>query len=434
MAHLLDRLTAAEVTHVFVFCHGWNTDWSGAVKLYDSLVTGLLESRRQHGSGGEFRPVLVGLFWPSIALVAPWERGPRIAGGEGAGAEPDSALPEPDEWQAQLRTVAQAVDPAERGRFYELAQRATVAGSELNELAAMLVPVWSGADPVDELGTNPELEPAELVAIWRRTAAAWPQPARVDGPRPAGGGVPPPGPFARTEPGGPAVPGGVPAAASVLDFLDPRNLIVRPATVLQMKDRSGRVGAKGVAALLAGMLGRGSARVHLVGHSYGGKVLLSAVCTMPEPDRPVESVLLLQPAMSYQCFVAKVRGLDRPGGYRPALARERVRQPILATFSSKDGPLTLLFHLAVRRSSDLGEVSIADAPPSRYAALGGYGPPVVGEESQVVAVLAPGEPYDRDPDRRVLGIQATAVIGGHGEVSNPATAWMLVDQVRRAVE
>lgn len=118
--------------------------------------------------------------------------------------------------------------------------------------------------------------------------------------------------------------------------------------------------------------------------------------------------------------------MDAPGGYRPAL--ERSRQPIRATFSRFDQPLTRFFHLAVRRSTDLGELRIAGTPPSRYSALGGYGPAEEDDVGWVQAQL-PGSRYSGPAGARIWGVEASDVISGHGDVSNPATWWMLWDQV-----
>lgn len=420
--HLVEAVADPQVTHVVVLSHGWNSAWRGATELYDTFIDGLLRTRVDHPDGGAFRPVFVGIFWPSIVLNAPSERGPSIAGG-GAGGTDDGT----DDWPEQLRTVAHAVEPERRERFCELASRRGLDPDELDEFAAMLTPVWAARDGDDELAANPALDADGLVAIWQDVAKRFP--GRASGAGSGGGSgsaTPPPGPFAGP---GRGQPGGTPAAAGVLDLLDPRNL-VRVATVLLMKDRAGRVGASGVAALLGDVLAAGSARMHLVGHSYGGKVVLSAVCRMPAGARPVESVLLLQPAMSYLCFAANVPGRSGPGGYRPALGRSR--QPVLSTYSSRDVPLGTLFHLAVRRDSDLGEAVIAAAPPSRYAALGGYGPAEDDPEAVVVEVSAPGAPYDRAAERRVLGVQASDVIDGHSAVNNVFTWWMLADQLRRA--
>jgi pimeloyl-ACP methyl ester carboxylesterase len=77
--------------------------------------------------------------------------------------------------------------------------------------------------------------------------------------------------------------------------------VIRLASVYQMKDRAGRVGASGVRELLEDLLAKNeTARLHLLGHSYGAKVLLSALATATlMPGRKAHSMLLLQPAVSH---------------------------------------------------------------------------------------------------------------------------------------
>ena len=165
---------------------------------------------------------------------------------------------------------------------------------------------------------------------------------------------------------------GTPQAAfglgGILKMLDPRNLL-KPFTVWQMKDRAGTVGANGVAKLLTTLLSttrrtpeRPETRVHLLGHSFGCKVVMSATCTPATLPRLIESALLLQPAISQYAFAPTVPDRNVPGGFTKAL--ERINRPIMATFSDKDVALTKMFHLALRRHDDLGELKIAADTPS----------------------------------------------------------------------
>lgn len=396
---------AADATDVFVFSHGWNNDWKAATSRYLRFVDQYVALRRAQWDppDRDYRPILAGVFWPSTALVAPGEQGPAFAG-EGSADEPPATL-------TDLAAVADALGGAAPARLYELAERPLVSREEARELAEILAPALGGAD--DDLGRADETVSAEdLLAAWSRIPAA------------QAGAVVEPGGFVDDDP-----VLSEPVAAGLLDKLDPRQLI-RSATVLLMKDRAGRVGARGVGRMLRGVVdASASSRVHLVGHSYGGKVMLSALCHGAPPSRPVESVLLLQPAMSALCFAADADGKGSPGGYRPAL--DRCTQPLLTTFSRHDVPLTRLFHWAVRRSSDLGEVVIAGAPPSRFAALGGFGPQGVTGESTVVTARSAPDAYDVSPGApRIVAIRADDVISGHGAVENPATAWALLSQVK----
>jgi hypothetical protein len=421
--HLLDTLAQGAYTDVFLFSHGWNNTWPSAIKRYEDFISGFAETRAQHPlAAQEFRPVLVGVFWPSAILVQPEERALVIAG-TGLEEQADDAIVA--EERREITEVARALPSHQRARFYELAQQQELDEEEVRELAGLLAPLWSEDRTTDDLGSSESLPSEELLDVWGQLGET----TSLDD----GFGFAPGGFGFDDDASVPSVgPPADPATAGWFDKLrelDPLDL-VRGTTVWLMKDRAGRVGARGVQQLLADMLSATQAHVHLIGHSYGGKVVLSALCVGDVP-RPVESVLLLQPAMSYLCFSPQSARLDRPGGYRPALDSRRCRQPILTTFSRNDEPLTREFHLFVRRRSDLAEAVIAGEAPSRYAALGGYGPALVGGESIVVPANDPGTPYSPEGGARVLGIESSRVISGHSDVSNAWTWWMLLDQVNR---
>ena len=137
------------------------------------------------------------------------------------------------------------------------------------------------------------------------------------------------------------------------DAIDPRNLL-RLFSLYQMKDRAGTVGANGnMASLLRKMLAATDAGMRVCGHSFGAKVMLSALCAPAPLPRTIASLLLLQPAISHLAMAGEVPGQGVPGGYRRAL--DLVAGPIFTTFSELDQPLHDVFHLALRRSADIGE-------------------------------------------------------------------------------
>ena len=199
------------------------------------------------------------------------------------------------------------------------------------------------------------------------------------------------------------------------------------ATVLMMKDRAGVVGQHGVGPLLAGLLDVEPAlRVHLVGHSYGCKVMLAAACA-PDLPRRVRSALLLQPAVSYLALADDVPSLGGPGGYHAAKARAEL--PIMVTWSDRDVALHDIFSLAVRRRADLGERGTAAAglrmPPTPFAAMGGWGPAPAPDVADL-RIRRPGDgAYALDSAARVLALDGSRLIGAHNDVVQDATAWAL---------
>ncbi len=406
-SHLIETARGGAFTDIYLFSHGWNNDWEAACTRYDDFIQQFQKMRRgMHlAVGRPYRPLLLGVFWPSTALVMPWERGPRFAAG-GTERLADAAV---GDEQQDLREIADLLPPSQVERFYELAYRpAELSMEDARALAEILAPVYAGIqDPEEPAGDPPT--PDDLLRFW---ASAFASSDTGD----TGG-----------EHGFADDTGGGPAAAG-LGALDPRGP-VRTLTVLMMKDRAGTVGCHGVHDVLRELLEVApGARAHLIGHSYGAKVVLSALCCGDLP-RKVNSVLLLQPAVNAWCFAADVAGEGFPGGYRKAL--ESVELPILSTYSRHDEPLTKLFHLAVRRRSDLGEVKIAGSAPSRYAALGGFGPQGCSAEECVdIDIMPAGEPYPLGSGvPKLFGVRGDRAISGHGDVVNEATAWALYTQV-----
>jgi hypothetical protein len=398
-------------TDVFIFSHGWNNDWQAATSRYRSFIQGYGGVRRERAGAsgtGTFTPLLVGLFWPSTILVMPGERPPVIAGLPGEAAR-DAVV---GEEQRELRELVAELAPGDRSRAYELLQQEALDEKGARSLAKLLAPLTASAD--DELGEGGDpLTEDELVEVWRLAFAE----------------SPPDSDDAGTD-WGTVAGASAPARAAGGFSLDPRAL-VRALTVRGMKDRAGVVGQHGACPLVRDLLGAGGARLHLIGHSYGAKVCLSALA-VGALKRPVASLLLLQPAVNHQCFASRVEGLEQPGGYRGVLAA--VEQPIVTTYSRHDGPLTKYFHLALTRPHDLQEFQIAGwpEPPSRFAALGGFGPGGAESETVWLPLKDVGDRYGPEiGDRRIVAIDATAGISDHGDVSNRHTWWALYDQVTR---
>ena len=412
---LLNRIADKEQPIIF-FSHGWNNDWDTASERYENFIGGFLQMRAQYALkvSRPYKPLLVGVFWPSTALVMPWESAPKFAG-----AAPTAANGATEAWRREIEELALDLDDRDREEFYALAQSENlnqVQAQRLAEIIAKAAKKFDQAD-LDIASANDSPSSKELLARAKRIPGAPDKTAKL-------------GEFGLAT--GTAAG---PQAAFSLSDLDPRKL-VRVATVLQMKDRGARVGAQGVGPLLRDILiAYANTRVHLIGHSYGAIVMLSAVCYPVDKPLPaqVASMLLLQPAVSRWCFAKDVDGQGFPGGYRRAL--DLVHAPILTTFTKRDTPLTKFFHLAVRRDKDLGQVQIAGGglpeAPSTYAALGGFGPAGLSDdELQVLDINPPATRFAlREPPPKVCALNGDSVITGHGDISIPSTWWALFQQV-----
>jgi hypothetical protein len=423
--HLLNTIKQGDFTDIYIFSHGWNNDWSDAVgdkpsggpskDGYRGMIQSYIKLRQDHklAYNRPYRPLLIGIFWPSAWLVLPWESAPQIAA-----IDPQIAAAGVAQERRALEEIAQLINDADVEAFYTYAQQDKLSAADARDLARILLPVYNQRrhpGPSDVPRPTGKATPEQLVDVWRK----------VVGPKQS---------VDTGESGGLFNLGGSASsaqAAGVLDDLDPRT-ILRSASVWMMKDRAGTVGARGVAKLLTDLLSASaSARVHAIGHSFGCRVLLSAICFPPSLPRKVDSLLLLQPATSHLCFATNVASSGKPGGYRTAI--ERVEQPILLTFSNEDQPLHGFFHWALIRASDVGDAQIAggDEPPNIYAALGGYGPRGLTEKECAFVDIKPlNQTYDLGAGApEIYALNGAGVIHGHGDINQDATWWALYNQV-----
>lgn len=410
LEHMLDAAGSNRFTDVHIYSHGWNNVFREAVTHYTEFFTEYFLLRQQANlrSDNKYQPLLVGIIWPSTALVSEEEEAPRFSATAPA-AQRAEAL-ESDLTAAQ--ELATELPPDKVSRFFWLTDQERVSHDEAIELADMLRPI------IERENTDAEGMPQAVTA--EKLVRAWEQ---------AAGGSSPGEGKARALPDedNEVVPAPS-SAGGILGALDPRN-IVRTATVYQMKDRAGRVGQRGVGSILHELLAKTAKPVHLTGHSYGAKVVLSALALNEHP-RPVQSVLLLQPAVNAFCFAKSiVEHGGKPGAYRSVL--DRSLKPILTTFSSHDSPLTKFFHIALRRDGDMGEARPAGLP-SRFAALGGFGPGGLREgESKTIKILKQPEKYDfSDNAIRLIALDGSDNrITGHGDVRNEFTEWAMINLV-----
>jgi hypothetical protein len=124
-------------------------------------------------------------------------------------------------------------------------------------------------------------------------------------------------------------------------------------TWYQMKSRSGLVGETGVVravrALKADPL---KVKVHLVGHSLGGRLM--AACARGLTQDPMvqpDSLTLLEAAFSHFGFSAN-NGAGAVGFFRDVIDKKVVKGPMVETFSAQDTVVGYVYAVASRLASD----------------------------------------------------------------------------------
>ncbi|MGW0825702.1 serine-threonine protein kinase [Streptomyces sp. NPDC002845] len=151
--------------------------------------------------------------------------------------------------------------------------------------------------------------------------------------------------------------------------------LLRQATYFAMKRRAGTVGERGLGRVV-GQLVRAvpGVRVHLVGHSFGARLVSFALRGLPDGVRAVKSVTLLQGAFSHYAFAARLPHDTRASGVLHG-QQNRIDGPLVCCHSRHDSALGTIYPLASRLAGDahaVAGISMGGILRAKWGALG-YG-------------------------------------------------------------
>jgi len=411
----LTEVRDAGITDLVVFSHGWNNDHRIATSLYEAffgLLAGQLPAARRDSVG------LVGVFWPSQRWSD--EPIPDFAPAPAAGGAGDAAAAVP-------RQTAVAGEPAlDKETLAQLQELFPAAADQLAEMAQLL-----GSPPTDAALTRFH----DLLAEFSTRAGAGGDDGEGTGP------VQPPmlADDARTlferyrdalsSVGVTFQDGDDGGAAGLGDALhgiwQGAKEALRQATYWQMKNRAGVVGKAG----LGPVLGRLPVRVHLVGHSFGARLVSYALAGLPDGPSPVRSVTLLQGAFSHFAFA---RPLPFDAGRNGALAGmlARVDGPLTACFSSHDLAVGRIYPLASLAARD--DSAGAQDALFRWGGMGADGAQGVQALLDPIRSAAPGTTY-RFGAGKALNVDASEVVraggppsGAHSDIVHAELTWLVL--------
>ncbi|CCH87948.1 conserved protein of unknown function [Modestobacter italicus] len=421
---LLAEVPAGGIADLFVFSHGWNNDRSVARRLYAGffgLLAGQLPAERRGDVG------LAGVVWPSrrwadepIPDFAPSPAavgaGPDGAASAGAHVDPPTPVSSPT---LDERTLA------------DLHATFPTAGVALDRMAALLA-----GPPTDEA----QAEFLQQLKEFSRLAGTPDSDGETEPsvePRMLGDG--PAELFGRFRDAlrrtGVQLPGEEGGEAGIGDALrgvwNGAKEALRQATYWQMKNRAGVVGREGLGPLL-GELHRAAPelRVHLIGHSFGARLVANALAGLPDTSpSPVRSLTLLQGAFSHFAFADP---LPFDAGRRGALAgmQRRVDGPVTVCFSEHDSAVGTLYPLASLAARD--DAAAGMSALYRWGGMGADGAQNADVALDGIQPVGPGTTYRFSPDR-ILNIDAGEVVrrggppsGAHSDIVHPELTWVVL--------
>lgn len=381
------------ITDLFVFSHGWNSSVEGAQSLYDSMFSLLAPMLGDKLSTS----AAVGIIWPS--LLFPDDDPARAHAAPASGAQ-----------------LAAALAPAFPGNVHNL----TTMGTMLDQQPADPASLQQFHELASGLVTTPALAPEDAgpaAAITAETGAVFGHAAAMTrAPGPAAQGLP--NPFKTLWSG----------AREVL----------RSMSYYVMKNRAGVIGRQGLGQMLARLAASAPGlRVHLMGHSFGARLVSYALTGLPATAigsaSPVKSLTLIQGAFSHFAFARPTPSKAVAAGALSGVVN-RVDGPLLSTFSAADRAVgwwypaaSMLAHQNAESMADLtyewggmGHDGFQQSPAANKTAL----------KSQGSAYgFAAGGIYQLDADT-VIAQNQSPFVGAHCDICHPEVAWAVVSAAR----
>ena len=310
---LSDFLAQGGVSDLFVISHGWNNDMADARDLYKRFFTCM----RQVLDSGEVAGVntrkfaIMAVLWPS-AKFADKE---LIASGAASAGSPitnDLLRGQLEDMKAVFNTPKARATLDKAKLLVPKLEDSKKARTEFADLLRSILPKKASPD-VDAASDFSKLPGDEIIQRLSK-------PAPVTLPKPAtGGGATMIGGAATTSGGGAAgmdnsLAGSNGACAHLLNL----------TTYYQMKERSGLVGSTGVNQVLTSIRNQNpNIKLHLIGHSFGGRLVTAAAAgSENQPPVQVDTLTLLQAAFSHYGFSENYDG-TKDGFFRKVVTGQR---------------------------------------------------------------------------------------------------------------
>ena len=404
----------AGTTDLFVASHGWNNTDEQAEQLYRDLFENfaavapeLLTKRKL---------AVVGVIWPSkqftdVVAAASAEQGGSAGFGAGSAAADETIKLKLDqiakmfgkEAAAKIKAAKELIgkledDPAARDEFVDKLRSLLDPSAAHDEDNSKLFFKMSGAKMLDKLQVPTPLVPA--------------------GSGGGGGGASLRHPLTSAAAGGAAGLGDIfkGVKSGAIRFLN-------YFTYYEMKKRAGTVGQNGVGPMLDRLAPKVQ-RIHLIGHSFGGRVMTAAAAGSTTDK--LQSMALLQTAFSHNGFSKSMKGF-----FRNVVDKKRIKGPIFVTHTPNDRAVGIAYPTASRLSGTVA--STFGDKDDKFGGLGRNGAQKM-ESNEVAAgveqLLPVGGNYAWQPGK-FHNLEGSKFIvdpkGGdaHGFVTGKEIAWAI---------
>jgi hypothetical protein len=407
----------AEVTDLFVMSHGWNNNAADARELYRKFFENLAGVAQPNDLTARTFAI-VGVIWPSkkfdeLVAVSGVPGGAEGSASLHAAADAGSRQALDEKLERMKETFAEPaqhriLDEA-KALLVNIEEKASARRAFVDMIRSLLDPKEANKedasvsffkDDGDELMNNLKVDEADLDEEVAGTGGSASLPLGVGSTHAAEGGAA----------GLSALLSGFKAAAmNILNF----------TTYFEMKARAGAVGKNGVAPLID-KLAPQVERIHLIGHSFGGRVVTATAAN--SKTEKIRSMSLLQTAFSHNGF-SKSKG----GFFRGVVDQQRVKGPILVTHTKNDKAVGVAYPLASRINGD--RTAAFGDENDEFGGLGRNGAQQMQSGETVPGRLLPvGSSYAFQAGK-FFNLEASDFIKSHGDVTGKEIA----HAVRKAI-
>jgi len=342
-SEIVSRVAAMQPSHIFFFSHGWKGDVVSARDQYNRWIKAMLDSTADRsGLGATFKPMWIGLHWPS--------------------------QPFGDE-----ELAADSFDAAEGGLSPE-----ELVATYVDRLA-----IHGNAEPLIRTIVDAQQQDAAATELPDDARQAYAKLAAMAGYKGDGPTAPPDAEGAPFDPDAAFDRGNAADASVGMDFAGGSGLLggilgpLRQLSYWTMKKRARTIGEAGMHGFVKELMNRApSARVHLMGHSFG-TIVVASILGGPggtgQLPRKVDSAALIQGAVSLWAFGDSVNGTSTKGYFNSWMHRGAVRGPIIVSRSIHDRAVGILYPWASAISLSDGSFEVDDDNLPLYGAIGAFG-------------------------------------------------------------
>ena len=416
------QAAAQGVQDLFMFSHGWGTSAADAQTLYATMFP-LLHTAAQ-GVPGLGKLGFAGIYWPSLWFPPTPATLPVQGGSTQASSDPSATL------SAGTAAVTGAEIAASLAPGYaDATQQKTI--TQIGQLI-------DDGQAMAETGQTDEAKQAQLAQLSQLIKSL--TPAAPDGQYEDCGETAllmtedPAGDYQKAA----AVFGSVPAGDSTQGIgdwfttaLNGAKDTLRVLSYWTMKARAGTIGQTGLGPLLSGLRAQSpEIRVHLMGHSFGARLVSFALAGIDAPaDSPVASLTLLQGAFSHWAFAGAANNPFGTPGTLNALG-DRVHGPLVATFTAYDWAVGVWYpkasflagqNLAAEAANPWGGMG-ADAfqPPGSAATV------TMPASGGLTYRFTPGTFYRADANSVINNTAGEPFSGAHSDIRKLPVAQLVV--------